>query len=239
MKTFFKALIPIVVLAISLFSTADAAYPAHSQSFEESLEGVRTLGISWRLNFCYCRNATIEKRKELVTWQVDAILQLRDPKEKLVVVAFAEGRLLQTFMLVNCLIWHGYKDLEAYVIGPDVHDKDELECFRKVINIFHYKVKFFLKSYQWAQDYIVDVNDGKARKGHSFDLVDVQVIANCLEHNPYVDFALLLENAMEPSAVIFELGRESGRDIKRYMSVAEYKKQYRLHFPVQEEKYDD
>jgi len=238
MKKNFKTLTKILVLSIFLFSNAGAAYPAYPRAIEENLElrldCVIQQGMSGGLNFCRCRDATIKKRKEFVIRQVGAILQLRDSKEKFVIVAFAEGRLLQTFMLVNCLIWHGYNNLKVYVIGPDVHQNcEKLDCFRNYIGLIC--PQFSLKSYMWVQDYIADVNRGQASKGHSFDLVDVGCVINPTAlHNPYIDFALL-EKAMEKPSVIFELGCGSGRDVRQYRNVDEYKEQHSYHFKIQEE----
>jgi len=282
MKTFFKKLTQVAVLATSLFSNVNAAcvdadkiinldfcryevlvyendvscLVTELNTKNETLQDfVGLMGGVFvcekytqfrkddtclcHLDFCACEAVPIEKRVQLILKQLNEVVRrFPDKSAKFVHTAFAEEKLLQTYLLIEMLLFLGYYNVKVNLIGPRIIPK-YVECFETKIKEKHPETKFEIFSYLWAQDYVAAVNEGQASKGHSFDLVDIRInIDPAALHNPYVDFAFL-GDAMEPSVVIFELGCGSGQDVKQYRDVAEYREQHSLHFPTQEKKYGD
>jgi len=193
MKTFFKTLTQVAVLAVFLSSTINAKKSEVLFSYREvdwRCEQLSTLmrhvnlltlqqyfcriineeASGWvpGLNWCNCPNAQRDKRIFLVFCQLNQILSNYPDKQAFFVhTSFAEGDLLQSYLLIRGLCCLGYKRIILNVIGPSIK-QENVEMFKKYIQLFFPDVAFYLFYYLHAKNAL-----SANIKSHSFDLVDV------------------------------------------------------------------
>ena len=164
-----------------------------------------------KLYSCRCKEATPFYRIKIILQQLGKIFQhFPDKTQPFVHTAFAEGGLLQTYLLMNCLLYAGYTNVHLNVIGPDIN-QERVDFFFNKIKQNYPDVVFTITWYPYAKDYIET-----GEKSDSFDVVDIdrpdlEVVTK--------DWKTLLEETPrnQNRVVIFDLNSNEVTDSSKFI----------------------
>lgn len=145
--------------------------------------------------WCTCEMAREKLRRWLMLNQLNDIVGLvPDNSQQIVLTAFAEYQLLQSFLLTKALIAIGYKKIHVNLIGPgmssglkeivsQITDKTKKELYgngkrdltkKEIASLFRSYLpddnRVTVKAYSYGYEYALDKN---APESHSFDMIDV------------------------------------------------------------------
>ena len=121
-------------------------------------------------SFCTCKNVLSEYRFLLILCQLnDLVLQNPDKNQRIVHTAFAEGDLLQTWLLVKGLLSLEFTNIHINLIGLTLFSEEIADKFK---NSFDRRECLEVSVYLHAQEYIDAVEEKKAVPSNSFDVVD-------------------------------------------------------------------